>query len=92
MTEKVLQDLYKDCMLNIYFQSRIDESRHQYHQIFLWAVLSNMPDMAFHFWSRGHNALKKCLIAEAASKMMVKIGRKRKLLDDLISEFMKSQK
>ena len=63
-----------------------------FHQLFLWAVISNMPDMADEFLSRGNDMLRKCLIGETASKLMVKIGKKRNMADGLVSEFRKNEK
>lgn len=79
-------------MLNVEIKVDIRTSSHIFHQLFLWAIVSNKPDMAYELWSRGGDALRKCLIGEAASKLMVKIGEKRKLPYGLVSKFRKNEK
>lgn len=43
--------------------------------------------MMYLFWSRGEDFLRKALIAEMASKLMVEVGQKYKMLDDVIIEY-----
>ena len=86
-------------MLDVQLEDHHQELRHHvkklphiFHQLFLWAVINNMPDMADEFLSRGNDMLRKCLIGERASKLMVKIGSKRNMADGLVSEFKKNEK
>ena len=51
-----------------------------------------MQEMAYGLWSWGDDPLRKCLIGEASSKLMVKIGRKMKMADILVSAFKTSEK
>ena len=79
-------------MLNVQLESDIKESNHMFHQLFLWAVINNMQEMAYMVWSWGDDPLRKCLIGEASSKLMVRIGRKREMADVLVSAFITSEK
>lgn len=79
-------------MLNIEIENDIKKSKHIFHQVFLWAVLNNMPEMAYEVWSWGDDPLRKCLIGKASSKLMVRIGKARKMADVLVSAFEASEK
>lgn len=65
----------------------IQQSSQGFHKIFLWAVITNKPDMMYLFWSRGEDFLRKALIAEKACKLMVEVGQKYRMLDDLINQY-----
>ena len=79
-------------MLNVQLEKDIKKSKYIFHQLFLWAVINNMQEMAYVVWSWGDDPLRKCLIGEGSSKLMVRIGRERKMADVLVSAFKTSEK
>ena len=57
------------------------------HELFLWAVISNLPDVMNALLLHGEDFLRKALIGECASKLMIQIGEKHQMTDDLITQF-----
>ena len=84
----MLKKLYNDCLFNA--NDYVEKSRN-IAELFLWAVFSNLPDMMDVLLFRGHGLLKKALIGEKASKLMIEIAEKQGMLDDLISQYKKSK-
>ena len=60
-------------------------------ELFLWAVINNLPDMIDVLLLRGHDLLRKALIGEKASKLMIEIGEKHGMLDDTISQYKRNE-
>ena len=60
-------------------------------ELFLWAVINNLPDMMDVLLLRGHDLLRKALIGEKASKLMIEIGEKHGMLDDTISQYKRNE-
>ena len=60
-------------------------------ELFLWAVVSNLPDMMDVLLLRGQDLLMKALIGEKASKLMIEIGEKHGMLDDTISQYKRNE-
>ena len=83
---KFFEKLYTDCSLNI------QENSEGFHEFFLWAVITNKPDMMYLFWSRGEDFLRKALIAAMACKVMAEVGQKYRMLDDVINEYETNKK
>ena len=48
--------------------------------------------MMYLFWSRGEDFLRKALIAAMACKVMVEVGQKYRILDDVINEYETNKK
>ena len=59
--------------------------------LFLWAVISNLPEMMDVLLLHCQDILKKALIGEYASKLMIKIGEKHQMLDDTISQYKRNE-
>ena len=92
----MLESLYKDCLLNVDENSllNVDEKKKETRiliELFLWAVTSNLPDMMDLLLLRGQDLLRKALIGEKASKLMIEIGEKHEMLDDTISEYKRNK-
>ena len=92
----MLESLYKDCLLNVDENSllNVDEKKKETGiliELFLWAVTSNLPDMMDLLLLRGQDLLRKALIGEKASKLMIEIGEKHEMLDDTISEYKRNK-
>ena len=83
---KFFERLYADCSLNI------QENSEGFHEFFLWAVITNKPDMMYLFWSRGEDFLRKALIVAMACKVMAEVGQKYRMLDDVINEYETNKK
>ena len=64
----------------------------EFQELFLWAVISNLSDVMHLLWSYGEDYLRKALVGEYASNLMVKIGEKHKMADDIISQYKYSEK
>ena len=77
--------LYKDCLC-IVDANVTKKIMGHIHELFLWAVISNLPEMMDVLLLHGQDILKKALIGECASKLMIKIGEKHQMLDDTISQ------
>ena len=60
-------------------------------ELFLWAVISNLPDMMDVLLLRGQDFLRKALIGEKASKLVIEIGEKHGMLDDTISQYKRNE-
>ena len=62
-----------------------------FHKLFIWAVMSNLPDMMYLFWSHGEDFLLKSLTGQCALNLMIEIGGKHAMSDTVISQY-KTQK
>ena len=60
-------------------------------ELFLWALISNLPDMMDVLLLRGQDFLRKALIGEKASKLVIEIGEKHGMLDDTISQYKRNE-
>ena len=60
-------------------------------ELFLWAVISNLPDMMDVLLLRDQDLLRKALIGEKASKLMIEIGEKHGMLDDVIFHYKRNE-
>lgn len=60
-------------------------------ELFLWAVINNLPDMIDVLLLRGHDLLRKALIGEKTSKLIIEIGEKHGMLDDTISQYKRNE-
>lgn len=70
-----------------YFDKGKDEScEDPYEELFLWAVLCNLPEMAVYFWVHGKEALAKALIGMKLFEEMAKVGENEQMLDESIEE------
>ena len=87
----LLKMLYKDCMCN-FKADLVKVDLEEFQELFLWTVISNLSDVMDLLWSYGEDYLRKALIGEYASNMMVKIGEKHKRADDTISKYKYSEK
>ena len=86
----MLESLYKDCLLNI--GEYVKEKKTKIvTEFFLWAVISNLPDMMDVLFLHGQDLLRKALIGEKASKLMIEIGEKQKMSDDIISQYKRNE-
>ena len=86
----MLQNLHKDCLLNV--DEYVKEKKTRIiTELFLWAVISNLPDMMDVLFFRGRDLLRKALIGEKASKLMIEIGEKQEMLDDIISQYKRNK-
>lgn len=85
---ELLKSLYEDCSGRGVRQLKLGS----FHELFVWAVISNLPDMMHLLWSRGEDSLRKALIGECTSKLMIKIAEKHKMLDDVVSEYKSNEK
>ena len=54
-------------------------------------MISNLPDMMDALLLRGQDLLRKALIGEKASKLMIEIGEKHGMLDDNISQYKRNK-
>ena len=82
--------LYKDCLCIV--DTNVTKKTMGYiHELFLWAVISNLPEMMDVLLLHGQDILKKALIGECASKLMIKIGEKHQMLDDTISQYKRNE-
>ena len=88
--DKVLESLYKDCLLNV--GEYVKEKKTKIiTELFLWTVISNLPDMMDVLFLRGQDLLRKALIGEKASKLMIEIGKKQGMLGDIISQYKRNK-
>ena len=60
-------------------------------ELFLWAVISNLPDMMDVLLLRGQDLLRKALIGEKASKLVIETGEKHGMSDDTISQYKRNE-
>ena len=60
-------------------------------ELFLWAVISNLPDMMDVLLLRGQDLLREALIGEKASKLVIEIGEKHGMSDDTISQYKRNE-
>ena len=61
------------------------------HELFLWSVIINLPDVMNALLLHGEDFLRKALIGECASKLLIEIGEKHHMTDDLISQFKRNK-
>ena len=59
----------------------------EFQELFLWAVISGLPDMMHMLWSHGEDYLRKALIGEYVSNLMIETGEKHRMADDAISKY-----
>ena len=86
----MLKKLYADCLFNV--DDYVNEKKTRLMiELFLWAVVSNLPDMMDVLLLRGQDLLMKALIGEKASKLMIEIGEKHGMLDDTISQYKRNE-
>ena len=86
----MLKKLYTDCLFNV--DDYVNEKKARLMiELFLWAVVSNLPDMMDVLLLRGQDLLMKALIGEKASKLMIEIGEKHGMLDDTISQYKRNE-
>ena len=88
--DNLLRNLYNDCSLHKDDYAKEKKTR-TIVELFLWAVLSNLPDMMEVLLLHGQGLLRKALIGEKASKLMVEFGEKRRMLDDTISQYKRNK-
>ena len=62
-----------------------------FHKLFIWAVMNNLPDMMHLLWSHGEDFLLKSLTGQCALKLMIEIGEKHGMSATVISQY-KTQK
>ena len=62
-----------------------------FHKLFIWAVINNLPDMMYLLWSHGEDFLLKSLTGQCALNLMIEIGGKHGMSDTVISQY-KTQK
>lgn len=62
-----------------------------FHKLFIWAVINNLPDMMYLLWSHGEDFLLKSLTGQCALNLMIEIGGKQGMCDTVISQY-KTQK
>lgn len=68
-----------------------NEEMGKIHELFLWAVISNLPDVMNVLLLHGEDFLRKALIGECASKLMIETGEKHQMTDDLIYQFKRNK-
>ena len=86
----MLEKLYTDCLFNV--AEYVNEKKTRVMmELFLWAVINNLPDMMDVLLLRGHDLLRKALIGEKASKLMIEIGEKHGMLDDVIFHYKRNE-
>ena len=84
------RNFYNDCLLHKDDYAKRKKTRINV-ELFLWAVISNLPDMMDALLLRGQDLLRKALIGEKASKLMIEIGEKHGMLDDSISQYKRNK-
>ena len=89
--EVILRNLYNDCSLHKDDYAKEKKTR-SIVELFLWAVLSNLPDMMDVLLLRGQGLLRKALIGEKASKLMIEFGEQHGILDDTISQYKRNER
>lgn len=57
-----------------------------YRELFIWAVLNNMGEMAVCFWKRGKDPLVKSLIGGMIFEEMAKLAYGEHMPDDIIDK------
>ena len=87
----MLEKLYDDCLCNVGKDVR-DKDLGGFHELFLWAVICNQQKMMLLLFSRGEDFLRKALIGEHVSKLMIETGKKQRMLDDVISEYKNNER
>ena len=82
--------MYTDCLFNVddYVKG---EKTGAMIELFLWAVISNLPDMMDVLLLRGQDLFRKALIGEKASKLVIEIGEKHGMSDDNISQYKRNE-
>ena len=82
--------MYADCFFNVDDYVKEKKAR-AVIELFLWAVISNLPDMMDVLLLRDQDLLRKALIGEKASKLMIEIGEKHGMLDDVIFHYKRNE-
>ena len=88
--DDLLRNLYNDFSIHKDDYAKEKKTR-SIVELFLWAVLSNLPDMMDVLLLHGQGLLRKALIGEKASKFMVEFGEKHEMLDDTISQYKRNK-
>ena len=57
-----------------------------FHKLFIWAVMNNLPDMMYLLWSHGEDFLLKSLTGQCTLNLMIEIGGKHGMSDTVISQ------
>lgn len=57
-----------------------------YRELFIWAVLNNMGDMAVCLWTHGKDSLAKALIGRMLFEKMAKLTEEQHMPHDIIDE------
>ena len=65
---------------------------HPFHELFLWAILCNLPDLAFCFWAHGDESLAKALIGKKLFQEMAVIAENEHMMDDIVEQLKNSAK
>ncbi|XP_057301332.1 transient receptor potential cation channel subfamily M member 7-like [Hydractinia symbiolongicarpus] len=64
--------------------------KHSFSELFLWAILCNMPEMALCLWAHGEEALAKALIAKILYQNMAQQLERRHMQEVIIEIFNKN--
>lgn len=87
----LLWSIYYECMGKV-VQGRVARRiMGDFHKLFIWAVMNNLPDMMHLLWSHGEDFLLKSLTGQCALKLMIEIGEKHGMSATVISQY-KTQK
>ena len=63
-----------------------------YRDLFIWAVLNNMGEMAVRLWAHGKDALVKALIGKMLFEAMAKLADGEHMPHDIINEIQHNSK
>ena len=63
-----------------------------YNDLFLWAVLNNMQEMALLFWRLGDEAMAKSLVACKLYHSLMSIADRRDVQDDIQESLEKNER
>ena len=86
----MLENLRKDCLLEVDGYVKEKKTR-TITELFLWAVISNLPDMMDVLFFRDRDLLRKALIGGKASKLMIEMGEQQEMLDDIVSQYKRNK-
>ena len=86
MDLELLKILYRDWMCN-FDKTLVKLDLEEFQELFLWAVISGLPDMMHMLWSHGEDYLRKALIGEHVSNLMNEFGEKHRMRDDVLSKY-----
>ena len=70
---------------------RVDEEvegsakfKYPFRELFFWAVINNMMEMAMYFWKFEEEGMKKAIIGAHISKVLMQKGSQSKIPDEII--------